>query len=410
MRRIETDIAIFGAGIMGAATAYALAKDGHRVLLVDRALPNAGSSGACDGYVSVSTKTPGPALAMARASQLLYPALAQELGAARIDYRRCGGLMLVETPDETDKMAAHAALLQQAGVAARLVDAAQMRRIEPNLSPALHGALDAPDEAQVTPYLATLALVAAARQRGAQTLWHATPLEFDVAGDLVKTATLEDADGNRIVLAAEQFVLCAGIWSRELGAQVGLDLPVVPRRGELLVTARAAPLASRFLVSARYLTAKLDPDAAKNSDDPLVRMGYGFTLEATPHGQHIIGNTRMFVGFDRSVSADGYRTILAEGAKRVPALAKTTILRAFAGLRPFVPDKRPLIGRSKIRANVLVAAGHEGDGITLAPLTAAIVAALARGRPSPFPLDGMEPDRFCRSLAESAPARDNGAT
>ena len=68
MRRIDTEIAVFGAGIMGAACAEALALGGHRVVLVDSALPNAGSSGACDGYVSVSTKTPGPALAMAAAS------------------------------------------------------------------------------------------------------------------------------------------------------------------------------------------------------------------------------------------------------------------------------------------------------------------------------------------------------
>ncbi len=394
MQRIDTDIAIFGAGIMGAACAYALAKAGRRVVLVDRALPNAGSSGACDGYVSVSTKTPGPALAMARASQLLYPALAQELGAARIEYKKCGGLMLVESPDQTDKMAAHTALLAQAGVTARLVDRKQMLKLEPELSGTLHGAVDVPDEAQVTPYLATLALVAAARARGVETLWHAQPCDFDIAGATVRHAVLETRDGGRAVLAAEQFVFCAGIWSQALGARVGLELPVVPRRGELLVTARGRSLATRFLVSARYLTAKLDPDAAKNSDDPLVRMGYGFTLEATPHGQHIVGNTRTFVGYDRSVSADGYRAILAEGAKRVPGLAGTTILRAFAGLRPFVPDKRPLIGRSRIRTNVLVAAGHEGDGITLAPLTANIVAALVAGVSSPFPLDGMEPDRF----------------
>jgi sarcosine oxidase subunit beta len=394
MRRIETEIAVFGAGIMGAACAETLAKGGHRVVLIDSALPNAGSSGACDGYVSVSTKTPGPSLAMAAASQSLYPALAERLGASRIDYKRCGGLMLIEAADEIDKMAAHCALLQQAGIAARCVDRAAMLAIEPNLSPELHGALDVPDEAQVTPYLVVLALVAAARESGAQTLWHTTVREFDVAGDRISRASLARVDGERIDLAAEQFVFCAGIWSRELGALAGLELPVVPRRGELLVTARAKPLAKRFLVSARYLTAKLDPEAAKTSSDPLQRMGYGFTLETTPHGQHIVGNTRVFAGFDRRVSGDGYRTILAEGAKRVPALAKATILRAFAGLRPFVPDKRPLLGRSILRRNAIVAAGHEGDGITLAPLTAQIVAALVEGRPSPFPLAGMEPDRF----------------
>jgi sarcosine oxidase subunit beta len=391
MRRIETEIAVFGAGIMGAACAETLAKGGHRVVLIDSALPNAGSSGACDGYVSVSTKTPGPSLAMAAASQSLYPALAERLGASRIDYKRCGGLMLIEAADEIDKMAAHCALLKQAGIAARCVDRAAMLAIEPNLSPELHGALDVPDEAQVTPYLVVLALVAAARESGAQTLWHTTVREFDLAGDRISRASLARVDGERIDLAAEQFVFCAGIWSRELGALAGLELP---RRGELLVTARATPLATRFLVSARYLTAKLDPEAAKTSSDPLQRMGYGFTLETTPHGQHIVGNTRVFAGFDRRVSGDGYRTILAEGAKRVPALAKATILRAFAGLRPFVPDKRPLLGRSILRRNAIVAAGHEGDGITLAPLTAQIVAALVEGRPSPFPLAGMEPDRF----------------
>ena len=394
MRRIATEIAVFGAGIMGAACAEALAQNGHRVVLIDSALPNAGSSGACDGYVSVSTKTPGPALAMAAASQRLYPALAKRLGVSRIDYKRCGGLMLIEAADEIDKMAAHCALLQEAGIDARMVDRAGMLAIEPNLSPDLHGALDVPDEAQVTPYLVVLALVAAARERGVETFWHTRVKAFDIAGDRIASAVLERADGERIELAAEQFVFCAGIWSRELGALAGLELPVVPRRGELLVTARAKPLTTRFLVSARYLTAKLDPDAAARSTDPLQRMGYGFTLEATPHGQHIVGNTRVFAGFDRRVSGDGYRTILAEGAKRVPALAKTTILRAFAGLRPFVPDKRPLLGRSVLRRNVIVATGHEGDGITLAPLTAQIVAALAAGRPSPFPLAGMAPDRF----------------
>jgi glycine/D-amino acid oxidase-like deaminating enzyme len=193
---------------------------------------------------------------------------------------------------------------------------------------------------------------------------------------------------------AERFVFCAGIWSRDLGALVGLDLPVIPRRGELLVTARGQKLASRFLVSARYLTAKLDPDLAAKSDDPLIRMGYGFTLEATPHGQHLIGNTRTFVGYDRDVSAEGYRAILAEGAKRVPALAGATILRAFAGLRPFVPDKKPLLGASTKIANLIVAAGHEGDGITLAPVTAKSVAALCLGREPPVALAEFSPDRF----------------
>ena len=394
MRRIETEIAIFGAGIIGAACAYELAKAGRRVVLVDRDQPNAGSSGACDGYVSVSTKTPGPALELARASQLIYPDLARELGAECVEYVRRGGMMLIETQDDIGRMETHARQLREAGVDASVIDRKALLEREPALSPDLHGGVDCPGEAQVTPYLVTLALVEAAVAKSARTLWRTRPVAFELAGSRIAKADLVDADGEALSIVAEQYVFCVGIWSQELGAMVGLDLPVVPRRGELLVTTRGRQLSNRFLVSARYLTAKLDPEATKTSEDPLLRMGYGFTLEPTPHGQHIIGNTRTFVGYDRRVSPEGYRTILAEGAKRLPALASLEILRSFAGLRPFVPDKRPLIGQSLLRPNLFVAAGHEGDGITLAPITARIITSLMLGKPAPIALDGLSPDRF----------------
>ncbi|MFN8759120.1 MAG: NAD(P)/FAD-dependent oxidoreductase [Tagaea sp.] len=399
MRRIETEIAIFGAGIMGAGCAYELAKAGRRVALFDRALPASGTSGACDGFVSVCTKTPGAAMRLAIASQKLWRDWADELGAERFEYHRAGGLMLIEREDELDKMAAHAALLNDQGIETHVVGRIGMLEIEPELSPALHGALDVPGEAAVTPYLAVIALLDAARAKGVDTHWKSRPLAFDVSGGRIARVEIEDADGERVELRAERYVLCAGIWRRELGALAGLVLPVLPRRGELLVTARGQKLASRFLVSARYLTAKLDPELAAKSDDPLIRMGYGFTLECTPHGQHLIGNTRTFVGYDREVSAEGYRTILAEGAKRVPALAATTILRAFAGLRPFVPDKKPLLGASRKVANAIVAAGHEGDGITLAPVTARAVAALVAGAAPPVDLAEFSPDRFAPERA-----------
>ena len=397
MRRLDTEIAVFGAGIMGAGCAYELAKAGKRVVLIDRALPVSGTSGACDGFVSVCTKTPGPAMRLAIASQKLWRDWADEIGATRFEYHIAGGLMLIENEDEVAKMEAHAALLNGQGIETHLVGRIGMLEIEPELSPSLHGALDVPGEAAVTPYLAVLALLDAAKAKGVQALWNLRPLAFDVAGGRIASVELEDADGERTVLRAERYVFCAGIWSQDLGAFVGLDLKVIPRRGELLVTASGQPLASRFLVSARYLTAKLDPDLAAKSDDPLIRMGYGFTLEATPHGQHLIGNTRTFVGYDRNVSAEGYRAILAEGAKRVPALAGVTVLRAFAGLRPFVPDKKPLLGASRKVSNLIVAAGHEGDGITLAPVTAKSVAALCGGREAPVALEEFDPDRFTKA-------------
>ncbi len=70
---VEAEIAILGAGIVGAACAWHLAKRGRRVVLIDRAMPTAGTSGACDGYVSISSKKPGLVMAMAAESKRLYP-------------------------------------------------------------------------------------------------------------------------------------------------------------------------------------------------------------------------------------------------------------------------------------------------------------------------------------------------
>ena len=85
------------------------------------------------------------------------------------------------------------------------------------------------------------------------------------------------------------------------------------------------------------------------------------------------------------------------GAGGVPALARAQVLRSFAGLRPFVPDKKPIIGRSGRLANVIVATGHEGDGITLAPITGALVADLARARAPALDIAALTPDRFAEA-------------
>jgi sarcosine oxidase subunit beta len=235
----------------------------------------------------------------------------------------------------------------------------------------------------------TQGMVARAVALGARTLWQAKPLNVDIAGDRIVAI---DTTAGRIV--AEQFVFSAGVWSGALGALVGLDLPVIPRLGELVVTARSPGIATHYLMSANYLVAKANPDAAETSTDPLVRLGHGFCLEVNALGQCIIGSTRAFVGYERPSSAAGITAIVTEAIKRLPALATVPILRSFAGLRPYVPDKQPIIGRSSRLTNLLVATGHEGDGICLSVITGDLIADLATGRPPRADIAALTPDRF----------------
>jgi sarcosine oxidase subunit beta len=388
MTRIEADLAIIGTGIIGASCAYHASKRGLKVAMLDARMPTAGTSGACDGYVSISSKKPGLTMELAALSKRLYPEVVADLG-RDVEYRTCGGLLLIEDPATLPLLEERAAGVRSYGFDMTLLDRAGMLAVEPNLSPQLHGAFRCPAEAIVNPYLMTLGLVARAVTRGARTFWGAKPTGVTLDGNRIRAI---ETTAGRVV--AEQYVFSAGIWSGELGALVGLDLPVIPRLGELVVTARSPGIATHYLMSANYLVAKANPEAAETSTDPLVRLGHGFCLEVNALGQCIIGSTRAFVGYDRPTSSAGMAAIVTEAIKRLPALARVPILRSFAGLRPYVPDHKPIIGRSGRIENLLVAAGHEGDGICLSVITGDLIADLATGRAPRLDIAALTPDRF----------------
>ena len=113
MQTIEADIAVIGAGIIGASCAYHCAKRGLKVALIDAGVPAGGTSGACDGYVAVSSKKPGLVMELALESKRLYPHLVRVLP-RDVEYRETGGMLLVEDAADMDKLGAHVATLPPA--------------------------------------------------------------------------------------------------------------------------------------------------------------------------------------------------------------------------------------------------------------------------------------------------------
>ncbi len=394
MPLIETDLAVIGAGIIGSSCAFHAARRGLRVALIDARQPTRGTSGECDGYVAISSKKPGLVMEMAAASKRMYP---EVCAALRIDpqYHPTGGLMILEDEETFQSVAGHVEAVRGCGVPMTFLDRSRMLEAEPTLSPALFGAYEVPVEAVVNPYRMTLALADAARAAGAVAHWETRPLGFELEGKRIKAM---DTTAGRVV--AQHYVFSAGIWSRALGAMVGIDLPVAPRRGELVVTERCKGMVKRYLQSARYLTAKGKPDEVATTADPLMRLGHGFCLEWTPEGNCMMGSSRAFVGYDRRTTPWGVAAIVQEAIRYVPALARVNILRSFSGLRPFVPDGKPIIGRSGLVENVIVATGHEGDGICLSQITGEIVADLAQGRAPRLDVSPLTPDRFGAMTAE----------
>jgi sarcosine oxidase subunit beta len=188
-------------------------------------------------------------------------------------------------------------------------------------------------------------------------------------------------------IGAPVLVNAAGALAAEVGRMAGLEVPITPRRGQILVTAAVPLLLRHCLISAQYVAAKFKPELAEKG-------GMGFSLEQADNGNILIGSTREFVGFDRRTTFEGIRTIAGRIVPVIPALARVPVIRTFGGLRPYTPDGLPILGRVDGLEGFVMAAGHEGDGIALSAITGELIADLIATGRTQFPLDDFRLERF----------------
>lgn len=376
------DVIVIGAGIIGAACALYLARAGASVTVVDRDFPASGTSRACDGLILFSDKLSAAELALAQASAALWAELAEPgVLATDFEYRRAGTLVLYESEAGLDAGRRKVAELAAAGVRAEIVAGAELRELEPVLAPDLAGAAFYGDEAQVDARLATLAMLAEARRLGARFVGgtQVVGLAQDAAGRIIGARTAD------AMLPAAAVVCAAGVWSADLVRSLGIELPLRPRKGHILVTARRPGLLRHPLLEGSY---------AASVQTAAEAVQVALVAEMTGPGNLLLGSSREFVGYDRTVSGKVVAAIAGRAARFLPALAHTAVIRSYAGLRPWTPDHLPLVGPVASVPGLWLATGHEGAGIGLAPVTGQIIAAwLVDGR-MPALAEPIRPERF----------------
>jgi glycine/D-amino acid oxidase-like deaminating enzyme len=191
------------------------------------------------------------------------------------------------------------------------------------------------------------------------------------------------------VLVLEREDLAAGAWTAPICAEIGVPLPVQPRRGEILVTEPMPPMLSSIILHAPYVAAKLH-----DGDERAATL----VLEQIEEGNVLIGSTRAYAGFDARSTPQGILAIAREARRLAPGLADLSVIRSFSGLRPASPDGLPLLGPLPGFDGLYVATGHEGDGIALAPITGEIVGASLVGGDATWPAD-LLPARRTSALA-----------
>lgn len=381
------DVVVIGAGVVGAACALAATRAGLRVTVVDRGSVAGGTSSGGEGNLLVSDKPAGPELALALHSLGHWEDVAAHLeeltgrpgGGIELEHK--GGLMVAareQTVAELDRIAEGQRAM---GVEAIRVGPDGLHEVEPHLAPELAGGMLYPQDGQLQPMLATATMLAAARRHGAVVRTHAEVTGLIRAGERVRGVVL--TGGARI--EAGQVVNAAGPWARQVAAMAGVHLPVMPRRGVVLVTQPLPRLVRRKVYAAEYVS-NVASDAPGLESSAVV--------EGTPAGTVLIGASRERVGFDPAMPVAVVRRLATQAVALFPMLAAARLLRSYRGFRPYSPDHLPVIGADPRAPGLVHAGGHEGAGVILAAGTGQLVAEILTGAPPSVDLSPVRPERF----------------
>jgi glycine/D-amino acid oxidase-like deaminating enzyme len=238
---------------------------------------------------------------------------------------------------------------------------------------------------QVQPMMATAVLLRLARAAGAEVV-----LGEDVVGLARSGAGVAGVRTDRRTIGAGAVVNAAGTWAGELAALAGVNLPVAPRRGFIVVTEPLPRMIRHKVYFADYV-ADVASDSAALQTSPVV--------EGTTAGNVLIGATRERVGFDRTWSDTAVRALAAGAVRLFPFLADVAALRAYRGFRPYCPDHLPVIGADPRVPGLLHACGHEGAGIGLSTATGILLSQVLRAAPTEIELHPFRPERFDEDAA-----------
>ena len=373
------DVAVVGAGAVGAACAYFAAAAGHRVTVIERGAIASGASSACEGNLLVSDKEAGPELDLALYSQQVWRTHLAENGKLW-EFQEKGGLIVTASEHGVAGLCDLVGRQRALGTIVEEVDAAGLRDLEPHLSPAITAGAYYPQDAQVQPMLLVAHLLRLARDRGARVLTGTAVTGFLRERDRVVGVQTSGGD-----VAAGAVVNAAGTWAGEVARLAGVSVPVLPRRGFVLVTEPLPVTVRHKVYAAEYVGDVASSDEALQTS-PVV--------EGTPAGTILIGASRERVGFDRAFSCEAAARLARGAIALFPVLAGVQVMRSYLGFRPYCPDHLPIIGPDPRAPGLWHATGHEGAGIGLSAGTGSLLAQALSGAATALDLAPFAPERF----------------
>lgn len=386
------DVVVIGGGVIGCSVAYYLAKRGVKVTVIEiREGLCLGASGSNQGGVPIALSLPeSPLLDHIRESARLYKSLSQEIG-YDVDYQHTGLLICSVDENQRPHVERHAREMQKKGVNVRLLEGDEIRKLEPVIGDDVVMGIEEWESGTVNPFKVTHGFAYAARKLGAEFMLATNIHSIEVKENRI-TAVVTDKGR----INTDYIVTAAGAWSPEIGQMVGLTIPVKPQRGQIIVT-EPLPFNERwkYICDADYLSIAFNAEAAAKSTDQRTRLGVAGNYVQKSTGTWTIGSSRDFAGYNNQGTMEATSYLAKRMIRFLHKLKEVNCIRTYAGFRPFCyADDHPIVSKVDNLSGFLIATGHAGKGVTLAPLTGKLISELITENKASMPIDSLRFSRF----------------
>jgi len=419
---VSKHVLIVGGGIVGLSVAYYCSRKGHRVTLLERGGRN---RGGCS-FVNAGMLVPSHIIPLASPGMVrlglrwmwnpespfyVKPRLSADLLswawkfqraatqahvdraapvlrdlhlASRDCYREWaslwndefnlverGMLMLCNTERGLEEETKAAAYARRLGISSEVLTPSATAELEPNLRMAIAGSVYFPVDCHLTPGRLMAVLAREVELAGVEVSYDTGVDGWRSKGDRIEAVRTSGSDGAE--LSADEYVVCAGIWSKNIVRDLGISIPMQAGKGYSLTVEHPAslPRVCAILSEAR--------------------------IAVTPMGGSLrFAGTLELTGIDERIDAARVRGIVKSVAAYYPDITPAHLKQATvrSGLRPCSPDGLPYVGRVSRFANLSVATGHAMMGMSLGPITGKLMAETLSDEPLSCSMEGLSPDRY----------------
>ncbi len=364
------DVVIVGGGVNGCAIGYQLAKAGLKVSIIEKKYLGSGATGSCGAGIRQQWST-RENTELAIRSVKIFEQLSDELG-VDIEFLQ-GGYLIINHDDAERKQAKkNVAMQKNLGLNVSLISVDEIKEIVPILDIDGMQAISAtfcPTDGHANPFKTTFAYADAARKHGADIFTHTTVLNVKT-----KKNSVSEVLTDKGVIQCSWVVDAAGVWSKNIAEMLGINLPNVAFRKEVLVTERLQPLFQAMVISFK--------DGVYFSQQPEGNIVGGIPIPEERSGFYV----QPTFSFIRHMS----RTL----TRYAPVLNQVNMLRHWTGFYDVTPDARPILGEDKSIPGFVHCHGFSGHGFMLAPVVSELLSDyIVNGRESSV-LNRLSPDRF----------------